>query len=133
VQYEARDRRGKAAREGDREGRAAEPGEEGETLEAERLRHRAHVRHDGVDRVVGDVAIGEPEAARVEADEGMVARELGEPVPEHGAVEVELEVAVAAREHHQRRPPADHRVGDADAVGRVAEADALGGRAHACR
>src|SRR5207245_1623182 len=104
---------------------AAEPGEHREPLQAERLRDAAHVANHGLDRVILDAAIGKSEAARIEPDQRMAARELGDPMSEDRALEIELEMAVPAREHQQRRPLADDRIGDADAVGRIAEEDAL--------
>ena len=125
MQHEMADARGEARREGDREGRAAEPGEHREPLQAERLGDGAHVANHGPDRVILDAAIGKSEAARVEADQRMAARQLREPVSEDGAIEIALEVTVAAGQHQQRRPVADDGIGDANSVGRIAEADAL--------
>ena len=55
------------------------------------------------------------------------ARQLAQPGPPDGALEVVLDVAQPVRRAHQRRPAADRRDRDARAVGSGAEADVLPG------
>ncbi len=120
----------KAARVGDREGRAAQPREHREAIQPQGFDHGAHVRDHRVDRMVDDAAIGKAESARIEAHQRMAARKLGKPVAEHRARQVELEVAMAAGQHDQRRAAPDHGVRDPHPVGGLAEADALADGAH---
>ena len=83
------------------------------------------VADEEVEREVRWRAVGEAAAALVVADVGVSPRQLAQPRPPDGALEIVLDVAQPVRRAHQRRPGADRRDGDARAVGGAAEADVL--------
>ena len=109
----------------DRDGSALRHRHQGEPLEAGVVRDGFEVGDPGLERVVGDVAVGQAVPALVEPDDGGDLAELDEVVPPHRALPVVLEVAQPAGVDEKRWPRTVDGVGDAGAVGGPAEPDVL--------
>src|SRR4051812_26955897 len=84
--------------------------------------------HTGVQRVIGDLPIGQTTAPLVVSHEGRECAEVLEQVPPDRALPVELEMTEPAGDVDERRSLTVDRIGKPDAVSRSQEADVLRGR-----
>ena len=88
-----------------------------ESLKARGIGDRFQVTDPGFEPVIGDIPVGEPVTALIEADHGGELAEVDKKVPPDRAFPVELQVAEPAGRDQQRRPVTVHGVGDSRAVG----------------
>lgn len=89
--------------------------------------HRLQVTDPRLERVVGDVPVGQPMTALVEPDDRGEPADIVEEVSPYGALPVELEVTEPARRDDERRAAAMDRIRDPHAVWGAAEPDLLRG------
>ena len=101
-----------------------------EPVEPGMVSDRFQVLDPSLQRVVGDVAVGQAVAALVEPDHGRHLAQLDQVVAPHRALPVELQVAEPAGVEQQRWPGAVDGVRDRGAIGRVAETQVLHGLDH---
>ena len=99
--------------------------EQSEAIQADRVDHRLQIGDPRLDRQITDLAVRQPAATFVVADEQMIVGELAHPVPPHRTLEVEVEVRQPRRHANDRRSPAAESVRKPHAIGRGAEANLL--------
>jgi hypothetical protein len=114
-----------AHRIGDGNGAALRYSQQRKTLQADRVDHRFKIAHPRVERDFVDLPVGETIAARVGANQRVLAGEPAQDVAPKRALPVVFEMVEPGRRPHQGRTAADGCIGEAHAIARAAVADLL--------
>src|SRR5207248_755245 len=116
---------GMPARVSDRDRRAATDAHDRESFEPEVIHDRFHVGDVGIEGLILHIAIRQPRAALVEADERVVARQGLDPWSPDGTLRIELQVTPVAADRDEWRAATAYGVGDTHTVRYGTEADAI--------
>ena len=110
---------------GDSSGAALRQAHDGAAVDARTVNDRLQVFDLRLEREIGGIAVGETHAAPVVTDEGVVLGENLVEGSEVGCLPLVFKVSEPAEGADERRSAAGDGLGDADAVGGLAEADVL--------